>query len=460
MIPALKPVTVPGDAFPAGLRPNLTVEEREVAPGLLISRVALTPEGMAGLVDGLQERAAALRALTPDVVASTLGRVHAIWAAAESSTRTEAVVLLRAVTGYPEPLIDSALRRLFAGMSRDRLRHWLRAASPTGEPRARGVGPGLTGVIASGNIPGAALPSVVQALLLRSPCLVKCASAEPVLLPLYARTLAEQAPELAAGLAVAGWEGGQADLEAPLLERAEALAAYGSDTTLLDLRSRLPLRTRFLAYGHRVSFAAICREALNPENLERTARRAALDVAMFDQQGCLSPQALYVERGGSVSPAEFGEALAQALGRLEVSLPRRPVSPGENAAIHQYRAEREMRTLSAPEAQLWTSAEGTRWTVVLDPDPRPGPCPLNRTAIVRPLNDLNDLPALLATSGLPLLSVTLAANRDRHRELAQALATAGITRVAPLGRAQDPADTLFHDGLNSVAALTRFVTLD
>lgn len=453
------PIAVRGDAFPSQLHPNLPDEEIEAGSGLVVCRKALTSAAMAEVANGLQARAHALRELTPDVVAGTLGRVHGLWAATSSVLRTEAVVLLRAVTGYPEPLLDNSLRRLFAGMSRDRLRHWLRSASPSGVPRVRGVGPSLTGVIASGNIPSAALPSVVQALLLRSPCLVKSASAEPVLLALYARTLAEHAPELAAALVVTGWEGGREELEAPLFERVEALAAYGSDATLAALRSRLPLHTRFLPYGHRVSFAAICRESLSSENLERTARRAALDIAPFDQQGCLSPQAIYVERGGDTSPEQFGDALAEALQRVEATLPRRPLCPAENAAIHQFRGEWEMRTLSTPEARLWTS-EGTQWTVLLDPEPRPGPSPLNRTAILRPLNDLNELPSHLAASRLPLLSVTLAAAKERHRLLPHALAEAGVTRVAPLGRAQDPMDSLFHDGINAVAALTRFVTLD
>jgi hypothetical protein len=457
------PVLVSGEFFPEGLHPDAPSPEREeleVAPGLAVARTALTPASLASVAEGLRARATALSRLAPDMVAAALGKVHALWSASESLPRTEAVVLLRAVTGYPEPLLDGYLRRLFQAMSRERLRQWLRVSAPSSEPRVRAVGTRLTGVIGSGNIPGAALPSVVQALLLRSPCLVKTASAEPVLLPLYARTLQEVAPELAAGLVVTGWSGGDAELEVSLLERVEALAAYGSDATLADLRARLPLRTRFLPYGHRVSFAGVSREALTPEHLERTTRRAALDIALFDQQGCLSPQAIYVECGGLISPELFAEALAGALERLEYRLPRRPLFPDENAAIHQYRAEWEMRALSTPGAQLRQSATGTRWTVALDPEPRPGPCPLNRTAILRPLHDLEEMPGVLEASGLPLLSVTLASPTDRHRGLVRALAEVGVTRIAPLGRAQDPTDLLFHDGLHGLAAMARFVTLE
>src|SRR5262249_15110338 len=141
-------------------------------------------------------------------------------------------------------------------------------------------------------------PSMIHALLVKSPCLVKTAAEEPVLPVLFARSLAQEAPWLGEALAVLHWPGEDADVGAAALKDAEAVIAYGSDTSLASLRAWTPLGTRFQAHGHRIGFGVIGREALTLGGVDDTAARAARDVALFDQQGCMSPQYFYVEEGG------------------------------------------------------------------------------------------------------------------------------------------------------------------
>lgn len=420
----------------------------------------------AEIARALRLGAPAFRRVPTHGVVAGLAATHAAWAAPASPRRAAAAAAVAGATGYPASLVDASLARLFSLLDGPALAGWLstaglREAHLDGEWGADGLlafGPALTVVVSSGNIPGAALPSVVQALLLKSPVLAKPASGEPHLLSAYRDSLAEHAPELAPHLAVVPWAGGHAAVEAPVLAEAEALIAYGSDATLTALRSRLPVGARFLGYGHRWSCAAVAREALAAAGLASLAAAAARDVAEFDQQGCLSPQALYVERGGEVPPEEFAAALAEALAVLARGLPRRPLAAGEAAALHRFRAAAELRA-AAGGGRLWSSPGDLAWTVVLDPDPAPGPCPLNRTAIVRPVDDLSLLPALLPPPAA-CLSVTLAAPPERRPDLAAALAAAGVTRLAPLGEAQAPADLLRHDGVNALAALVRFAACE
>ncbi|HEU4754689.1 MAG TPA: acyl-CoA reductase, partial [Armatimonadota bacterium] len=315
-------------------------------------------------------------------------------------------------------------------------------------------------VVASGNIPGAALPSVVQARLLKSPCIVRASSAEPVLLPLYARSLAEVSPLLGSSLAVTTWPGGDREREAALLAEVEALLAYGSDETLRSLRELLPVRARFVGYGHRISFSVIAREWLSSDRAAVAARLAARDLCLFDQQGCLSPQAIYLEHGGEVTPDGFAGLLAAELTRAEEEWPRRELDAAEAAAIHQYRASVEMRSLASPDASLWTSPGGTGWTVALVGGGALAPCCLNRTAVLQPLGDIAELPTLVGVQRPALMSVAIGAPRQRYQRLAGLLAQTGVTRIAPLGHAQLPEDPLYHDGVNGMAALVRFVTIE
>lgn len=457
--------------YPPGLLPEATVATAEVAPGLEAPRHQLTPEALRQVALGLRGRACRFRELPAAEVLTALATVHASWAEPASEERAEAVNLIRLATGYPAAIIDESLRRLFAGMTQPAMEGWLRAGGVElaaldglAHGSQAGVwvyGPRLTAVISSGNVPGAALPSVVQALLLKSPCLVKTAAAEPFLLPLYAQSLAEESPEIAEALAVLHWRGGSEELESVLLREVEALIAYGSDVTLQSLRSRAPLRTRFLGYGHRLSFSAIGRELLADERLARqTARRAAFDLCVFDQQGCYSPQALYVETGGVLSPKDFAELLADSLALHAPEIPRRSITAIEAAEIHQYRARTEMRGLSDSSIRIWTSETGTGWTVALLPPGGLEPCALNRSAAVRPIADLSGLPAVLQGREPYLLSAALGVGPERLATIVSELAQAGVCRITELGSAQAPASPLFHDGMNAIAQLARFVTVE
>jgi hypothetical protein len=430
----------------------------------------LDPAAMRSLARGLRERSAALRRIPVRRLLRGLAAVHREWARACSPLREEAVARLHETTGYPASVLDRSLRLLFARMDAAEMEGWLAAggvllpwlderhAGQEGVPRV--FGPALTAVISSGNIPGAAVPSVAQALLLKSPCLVKTSSSEPVLLPMYARSIRERAPDLREALVVTGWEGGRADLEEALLGEVDALIAYGGDAALRDLRSRLPLHARFLPYGHRISFSAVGREALSERRAAGTARKAALDFCVFDQQGCLSPQAVYVERGGGVGPEGFAALLAEALEELAVELPRRKLDPSEAAAIHQFRASAELSTLGGEEQRLWASPEGTRWTVFIEEDPRLRPCILNRTVVVLPVDRLEELPRWIEPQREALISVALGVGTKRHARIAGVLAAAGLTRITALGRAQEPETSLYHDGINAVAALARFARVE
>ncbi|HTU63780.1 MAG TPA: acyl-CoA reductase, partial [Polyangiales bacterium] len=77
---------------------------------------------------------------------------------------------------------------------------------------------------------------------------------------------------------------------------ASATAAASSDEASADLESsRLP---RIIAHGHGLSAAYVARSALSSsEEAARAAERVALDIAAYDQHGCLSPHFVLVEPG-------------------------------------------------------------------------------------------------------------------------------------------------------------------
>ncbi|HMJ92424.1 MAG TPA: acyl-CoA reductase, partial [Candidatus Acidoferrum sp.] len=203
-------------------------------------------------------------------------------------------------------------------------------------------GPDLLVHVAAGNIPNPTLFSIVLGFLTRSAQFVKCARGTSLLPRLFAHSIYEVEPKLASCLEIAEWPGGSEALEAPLFAESDCITATGSDETLHAIRMRLPSRTRFLPYGHRVSFGYITADSLGRFETKKILTAAANDVIAWNQLGCLSPHVFYVEHG-AVNAERFAEMLAAELGAIEAVEPRGTLAMEEAAAITSKRGVYEVR---------------------------------------------------------------------------------------------------------------------
>ena len=217
----------------------------------------------------------------------------------------------------------------------------------------------------------------------------------------------------------------------------------------------MPPRTRFLGYGHKVSFGYIAREVLAGRQAKKVAERAARDVAAWNQLGCLSPHVFYVETGGEISPEQFAELLATELQTREQSHPRGAVDSAEAGAIAYRRSFYQVRATGGAEVEtrLWQSENSTAWTVVYESDPRFQLACLNRFIYVKASANLKQaLDGSDAVLG-QVSTVGLAAESERLEELANELARWGATRICPLGEMQNPSLLWRHDGRPSLGDL-------
>lgn len=319
------------------------------------------------------------------------------------------------------------------------------------------IGPELITHITAGNIPNPTLMSMVLGLLTRSAQFVKCASGATLLPRLFAHSLYELDSKLGACLELAEWPGGEPQLEAALFAESDCVTATGADETLESIRSRLPGRTRFLPYGHQVSFGYVTREALDAGDPQSIAARAARDVSAWDQLGCLSPHVFYVEEDGKGSGERFATLLAGEMERLERIEPRGQLTPEASAAIASLRAVYDIRASHVPDTKHWRSEGSTAWTVVFETDPLFQVSCLNRFIYVKEIGGLTD-----AINGVDRLhgqvsTVGLAAVPHEQTAIVDRLARWGVSRVCPLGQMQNPPLTWRHDGRPPLGDLVRWV---
>lgn len=296
-------------------------------------------------------------------------------------------------------------------------------------PEARGGGPVLA--ILASNLPALAVQPLWPALALRRPILLKSPSAEPLFVPAFLDALVRREPRLAGAVAAAAWPGGDARVEAPLLDGAATVIAYGDEPALADLRRRAP--GKVVEYGPKTSLAVV-----EEGGIEGLAR----DVALFDQRGCLSVAAVYTTRDAE----ELAARLEGELAELARQWPPGPADPAALAAVQQARLEAEMRGLRA--ARLPVPAG----TVLVEPAPAFRPSPGLRTVRVHPLPDLGRLPGILEPWRGRLQGAALA-GEDAWR-LAPALAALGISRCARPGELQSPDVTWHNGGIHPLRALS------
>ena len=390
--------------------------------------------------------------------------------------RREADLLLPTVTGFDAEMVSLGLTACLQTFRAPQLRRFVAQdfANPkvldSFQPALKGgavraFGPALLVHVWAGNVPGLPLWSLVCGLLVKAGNIGKLPSAEPVFATLFARLLCEVHPPLADCLAVVWWQGGQTGPAAALYREADTVLAYGGNAALREVREQVPLPTRFIGHGHKLGLAMLGRAALDRQRGPAGARRAALDIVRWEQQGCYSPHAIYVERGAALSPRDFAQHLAAELGNLGHRHPRRALAPDEAEAVAAWRRAAEWRALASPcnggaGGELLGDATAP-WSLAYSDTPQPlQPTAGHRCVQVSAVDALDDVLPLLLPHAASLQSVGLATTPAELYRLSEALGRIGVTRVAPLGGMAQPEAGWHHDGRFNLADLVRMVEIE
>jgi hypothetical protein len=422
---------------------------------------ALSPRMIAEACDTLKRnREKFLASRSTEDVVKILCEVAADWLLPENKFRRFALASAPAETGFSPPVLARGLDDFFRRFTPANFQALLVQDLGATDAKPFWRGPRLLAHVAAGNLPNPALMSLTLGLLTRSAQFMKCASGAAFLPRLFAHSLYEADRKLGACLEIAAWRGGNLELENALFAEADCVTVTGGDETLEKIRARLPLKTRFLGYGQRVSFGFIARESLREETISEVVARAADDVIAWDQNGCLSPHVFYVEERGVVESDQFAERLALELAKRETAELRGNIAAAESAAIASRRVMYETLAAHRGDVKIWASQNSTAWTVVFEHDPRFQFSPLNRFIFVKPVADWTAvLPGADVVCG-KVSTVGLAAPPEKFQELAAHFAHWGATRICPLGQMQNPPLTWRHDGRPALGDLVTWVDLE
>ena len=401
----------------------------------------MTPEEITKQLAELREAGAQLRRRPARETLAALARVLELWRDPGSPWRRRLAAELPGVTGFSPENVREGLARGLAPFSGEALLALVRAelGGPERLDAAGGrmlCGFDATAVVLAGSIPQPSLLALLAPLVLRSPVLAKPASRDPVTPGLVAASIAEVDSELGRCIAIASFGSHDEACLAALLS-APCVAATGSDASIAALAARVRPPRRFIPSGHRLSLGVLGPGALAGAALETAAEGLALDVALWDQLGCLSPLAVYAVGGSDTAADRLAERLAEALASLERRLPRG--APGAAAAT-AFRVEcdsAELRAAAGGRVRLFGGA-AQRFAVVREADAAARPAPLHRFIRIHPVADASALHAALRPLAPHLAGVALAGFGPAADAVARSLADLGASRLCRPGELQAP----------------------
>ena len=410
---------------------------------------------------GAQRRVLAKRSLASIIAA--LDKTAALWLDPSYRARLLARHTISIITGFSSEMVARAIElEQAASRAPDMTSALMRelgnpaaldgfVSTPKG--RSMAIGPSLIGGIFSANIPALPHLTVMRAFLVKSACLGRVSSDEPIYLPLYAESLREVDPELAECLAVVHWDRDDRACEGAFLSNIDHLIAYGGERALAGLRERLPAGVGATWHGHRMGFAYVGQPALMG-SIDLLVDKLAFDFSIFDQHACLAPQACFVQVGGGISPEGFAERLSRAMGEWLEELPPRSLSVEEQAPLRAALDAAEMRELLGAQGTKVISPKGRlQGAVVLERPERFEPVPLDRFVRVIPVEGVEELIGFLEPVAPYLQCAALAGCDDGTRTR---LARLGLSRMCPPGRMGTPTMVWHHDGEGCLASLVRW----
>ena len=316
------------------------------------------------------------------------------------------------------------------------------ARTSAGLPCARAAtAPSLLFTVLAETVPPVAIETIVLGLLARAPHVIKTASRERAVARQFLWVLRQARPDLAAHVAVVGWRGGgDAALDARACDLASVVVAYGSNASVDAIRIRSRFPTRFVGYGHRVSFAVVGPSTSGDKGnaLKSLVEDIALDVAAYDQRGCMSPNCVFVSRSAPWSSRELASTLAtHGFAVIDGRLPRGAVSLETATAIMQQRGVHEFagEVFEGPSSLVFLHNETTFPSTMGA-----------RTIHVVPYDDLRDIERALCGLHGAISTVGLWCTESDRDTVTERLTRLGARRICRIGRMQRPVFVRDHDG--------------
>jgi len=241
---------------------------------------------------------------------------------------------------------------------------------------------GLTVHWLAGNVPVLGLFSIFFALITKNVCLVKASLIGSEELAGYLNKIKDVETEkikgrdLAKSIKAILINNDDKEMHQALSLAADVRIAWGGREAIKAITGlEKNIFSQDIIFGPKYSYALVDNWS------EKTARKLAVDVSVFDQYACSSPHTVFVKEDA----LGFAKELAKQLQTVNrIMIPKGKIDPAKAAEIVSLRAEYEIK------AQVFSSSS-TDWTVVYSQGPGLAKGCFSRVIFVKPIKDILEI---------------------------------------------------------------------
>jgi acyl-CoA reductase-like NAD-dependent aldehyde dehydrogenase len=304
----------------------------------------------------------------------------------------------------------------------------------------------------AGNLFVSGWESITYATLLGAASLVRCSENDRVFPAVWALAISKFSPLGSDAVAVCEWPRNDYGRFAAAAETANATVCFGGDQAVRAVRETTPWNKPFAGHGAAVSFSIIMADELRHNPVEWLAERCAYDIAVYDQQGCLSPRAVFVEDVHSRDVDRFVDALHGALVNWEKVLPRRRITLEDSAALARAR-DAVLLDAACGGPSRRVSVDKDPFLLTVKPVGQFSLGPVDRYADLYLFKDIEEVRQVLAPLQGHLSSLGVVEPKRMPVALASALK---VPRICELGQMQRPPLAWALDGYRPLQKMLRW----
>jgi hypothetical protein len=432
------------------LKDSIDYTFEDIGKGIELKKPVFTTNILEKIINSLKEarKEYLLKVNIPQIL-DVIEKVTNLWQNPNYRGRKTAREILPTVTGFSEEMLESwGFDRFMSILNKENLPLFGKLQSKNyakfselGEGLVKAFGeenvthlnhtPEVIGHICAGNILGIAAFEMVIDKLVDAATWVKVPSEEPVFGTLYAKSIEEVDPKIAYTIAILPFESRNKEVQEYLFSKSDIIRATGGELARQNIE-KLASKHKIPVSGHwhKFSFITIAREYMDDRSRD-IAELVTLDVSAWDQQGCFSPQEIYLEKGGDTTPMEFAELIAEELEITTRALPKGTRS-GKMQVLDGYHQYFKKEMMGEP-VKIFPSPTH-QWLVIYDESNlNLEPSPLFRVIRVKPIDDIMKIPSIVKPIGSFLQTVGVAIPQSRLLPFAEAIGEAGATNIRSIG---------------------------
>ncbi len=256
------------------------------------------------------------------------------------------------------------------------------------------------------------------------------------------------------------YKGGDGASEKVFKENMDGVVVWGGAEAVEAWRSGTSIKARIIEYGPKISFSFIDLMAVETEKeLEAVCAGLSMDISIWEQAACSSPQNIYLIESKQFSAERFCEKLYEALREKASVLPMKELTMDEGVEILKTRERSRVQEIKGG-VKTYYKKSGPHCTVILTGNETVETSPLFRTVIVKKISSIDKFYSAISGMGFYLQAVSLHVAPVSREAAAEKLYSLGANRVLFPGDHGGPPEGSPHDGKHFLNSIVRYVSYE